>query len=109
MSVHPSYLTNNTSKDCWHCSLVSYEVPYLTSDKMHYFAGYILPGLIFCILGLRWTTQLVFEWTRVMLTQFFESNGLPATPSSKLKGAGPQSGAGCLFSLPWEGIVKVRT
>ena len=43
----------NGSSDCWHCTLVSYEVSYLLAEKMHYFAGYILPGIIFTILGVR--------------------------------------------------------
>lgn len=97
-------MANVTTRDCWHCSLLSYEVSYLTSDTMHHFAGYVLPGLIFSILGLRWAAQLIYEWTQAMLVVYFEANGLPATPA---KVRIPKSAAGCLFSLPWEGIVKV--
>jgi hypothetical protein len=43
----------NGSTDCWHCSLVSYEVSYLSAENMHHFAGYILPGVIFTVLGIR--------------------------------------------------------
>ncbi len=48
----------NGSADCWHCSLVSYEVSYLSAENMHHFAGYILPGVIFAILGIRYALAI---------------------------------------------------
>ena len=55
--------TTPGSLDCWHCSLVSYKVSYLSAEAMHHFAGYVLPGIIFAILGLRWAALLVIEWS----------------------------------------------
>ncbi len=56
---------------------------YLTAENMHHLAGYILPGLIFSALGLRWALQLLWEWNREMLQGIYESAGLPATPSKQ--------------------------
>ena len=73
------------SKECWHCNLVSYKVSYLSAMAMHHFAGYILPGIIFTILGVRWALQLAFDWTRQFLSQLYQSSGLPDTPEKELK------------------------
>lgn len=91
----------NSSSACWHCSLKSYEVSYLNAEAMHHFVGYILPGAIFSILGLRWASQLVWEWTQQVIVSEFQILGLPVPPKRK--------GSCCkaAFSLPWEGIVKL--
>ena len=82
---------SNLTSSCWHCALVSYEVSYLSSEAMHHFAGYLLPGAIFTILGLRWAVQLVLEWTRALMPE-------QARPSFCCRTA---------FTLPWEGIIKL--
>eukprot|EP00094_Tigriopus_californicus_P007463 TCALIF_07185-PA protein Name:"Similar to tmem45b Transmembrane protein 45B (Xenopus laevis)" AED:0.03 eAED:0.03 QI:0/0.66/0.5/0.75/1/1/4/103/439 len=79
----------------------SYEVSYLSAEVMHHFVGYILPGVIFSILGLRWASQLIWEWTQQVIVSEFQILGLPVPPKRK--------GSCCraAFSLPWEGIVKL--
>eukprot|EP00095_Tigriopus_kingsejongensis_P003260 maker-scaffold69_size418775-snap-gene-3.22 protein:Tk03260 transcript:maker-scaffold69_size418775-snap-gene-3.22-mRNA-1 annotation:"hypothetical protein HELRODRAFT_95099" len=97
-------MTHLNSTECWHCSLKSYQVSYLSAEEMHHFVGYILPGVIFAILGLKWAIQLAWEWTQQVLANEFQIMGLPVPPQSRRK-----SGSCCLvaFSLPWEGIVKL--
>ena len=82
--------SSTSSWPCWHCSLRSYHVSYLSAEAMHHFAGYTLPGLIFTFLGLRWSLQLIVEWTN-KLKKSSNSNTLSI----------------CSSSLPWEGIVKL--
>lgn len=92
------------TKDCWHCSLLSYQVSYLAAENMHYFAGYILPGIIFSLLGIRWSVQLIWDWTNKLINDFYETIGLPCQPEKK-----SSSFSTCIstYSLPWEGIVKL--
>lgn len=95
--------TTTESVDCWHCSLVSYRVSYLSAEAMHHFAGYILPGIIFTILGLRWAVQLLLEWSRQMLAAEFDLQGKKASTPGR-------SDSFCCktaFTLPWEGIIKL--
>ena len=82
-------MNTTTSWPCWHCSLTSYRVSHLSAEAMHHFAGYTLPGLIFTFLGLRWSLQLILEWTH------------------KLKTNSSKTISVCSSSLPWEGIVKL--
>lgn len=65
MEEQPTTTEDTASIDCWHCSLVSYRVSYLSAEAMHHFAGYILPGLVFSVLGLRWAGQLVVSWSKL--------------------------------------------
>ncbi len=89
------------STACWHCSLRSYRVSYLSAEAMHHFAGYTLPGVIFTVIGLRWSLQLIVEWTRKLNKD--KSPAEISKSSSTL--------TNCLLggssSLPWEGIVKL--
>ena len=81
---HPSSpISGSETSECWHCSLTSYKVSYLSAEAMHHFIGYVLPGTIFVLLGLRWAGQLVLEWTRQMLINEYDSAGLPATPRKR--------------------------
>lgn len=96
---------SNVTSDCWHCSLVSYQVSYLTSEAMHHFAGFLLPGVIFTILGLRWAVQLLLEWVRSHVTSEVEAAGLPPAPKPPRR----RESFCCktAFTLPWEGIIKL--
>ncbi|XP_040575587.1 transmembrane protein 45B [Lepeophtheirus salmonis] len=90
-----------TSGDCWHCSLLSVQSFHLSATNMLQFSGYILPGVIFLILGLRWACHCLWDWSKKGLARDYERAALPVpSPNYQLCPASA-------YTLPWEGIIKL--
>eukprot|EP00096_Caligus_rogercresseyi_P001368 TRINITY_DN1216_c1_g1_i1.p1 TRINITY_DN1216_c1_g1~~TRINITY_DN1216_c1_g1_i1.p1 ORF type:complete len:422 (+),score=126.35 TRINITY_DN1216_c1_g1_i1:159-1424(+) len=91
------------TSDCWHCSLLSYsKSPSSDSNpNMLQFTGYILPGIIFLCLGIRWAFHCTWDWSRKCLADDYTRASLPVPrPNYTLCPGGS-------LGLPWEGIMKL--
>lgn len=64
---------------------------------------FLIPGVFFCTLAIRWSAILLCKWSTAAKTQALEMAGLPLPPKP--------GDEGCLHpglrKLPWEGLVKV--
>jgi len=101
-----NFLVNNMGQSepkCVHCSLVTSHLSSSSSDSamadMTTIITFLLPGVYFCILGVRWGVLLLCKWMREAKYHQYQDAGLPISPGqiARLQRR----------HFPWEGFVKI--
>lgn len=93
------------SPKCIQCSLLPSSLQSSPQTPFnHQVISFLIPGVFFFLLAIRWSAILVTKWTSSAKSHQLELAGLPLPPTAGSSSCLQQLG---VRKLPWEGMVKI--